>query len=120
MANPNQNINQGKKDLKEVADIVGVLDDGFQSLADRITGVVDAMSEASSEARNFDRISRDINSTLNAISRQNEKSIRNQIELNSGQLASKKSGLRLAKEEIRRDLKELQQQLKQLEDETDN
>ena len=90
MADPNQNINQGKKNLKEVSDIVGALDEGFQSLADRITGVVDAMSEASSEARNFDRISRDINSTLNAISRQNEKSIRNQIELNSGQLASKK------------------------------
>ena len=40
--------------------------------------------------------------------------------MKEGQLASKKSGLRLAKEEIRRDLKELQQQLKQLEDETDN
>ena len=31
-----------------------------------------------------------------------------------GQLASKKSGLRLAKEEIRRDIKELEQQLSEL------
>jgi hypothetical protein len=35
--------------------------------------------------------------------------------MKEGQLASKKSGLRLAKEEIRRDLKVLQQQLKELE-----
>jgi hypothetical protein len=37
--------------------------------------------------------------------------------MKEGQLASKKSGLRLAKEEIKRDLKELQQQLKELENE---
>lgn len=40
--------------------------------------------------------------------------------MKEGHLVSKKSGLRLAKEEIRRDLKELEQQLKQLEDETNN
>jgi hypothetical protein len=90
MANPNQNINQGKKDFKEIADIVGALDDGFQSLADRINNVVDSISEASDELKNFSRINKDINSTMNSLARSNEKLIKNQRALMDGQLSSKK------------------------------
>lgn len=90
MANPNQNINQGKKDLKEIGDIVGALDDGFQSLADRISNVVDSISEASDELKNFSRINKDINSTMNSLARTNEKLIKNQRALMDGQLSSKK------------------------------
>ena len=90
MANPNQNINQGKKDLKEIAEIVGALDDGFQSLADRISGVVDEIKDANNEATIFSRIKKDINSTLNSISRASERLIKNEVELAYGQLSSKK------------------------------
>jgi hypothetical protein len=90
MANPNQNINQGKKDLKEISEIVGALDDGFQSLADRITGVVDEIKDANTQATIFSRVKKDINSTLNSISRASERLIKNEIELATGQLSSKK------------------------------
>lgn len=90
MADPNQNINQGKKDLKEITEIVGALDDGFQSLADRISGVVDEIKDANNEATIFSRIKKDISSTLNNIARANERLIKNEVELVSGQLSSKR------------------------------
>lgn len=90
MADPNQNINQGKKDLKEISDIVGALDEGFQSLTSRLTDLAEGLTDIVSDARAFSRIQKDTISTLNKLAKTNEKLIKNQIDLNNGQLSSKK------------------------------
>ena len=88
--NPQEEAKKAKKELQGINEIVGALDDGFQSLTSRLTDVVDELKDASGEATLFSRIQKDTLSSLNSISRANEKLIKNQIELNSGSLSSKK------------------------------
>lgn len=90
MADPNENIRNGKRDLKEISDIVGALDDGFQSLSSRLTDLAEGLTDIVDDARAFSRIQKDTISTLNKLARTNEKLIKNQIDLNNGQLSSKK------------------------------
>jgi hypothetical protein len=90
MADPNQNIRDGKKDLNEISAIVGALDDGFQSLTSRLTDLAEGLSNIVDDARAFSRVQKDTISTLNKLAKTNEKLIKNQIDLNNGQLSSKK------------------------------
>ena len=76
--------------LKEISSIVGALDEGFQSLGNKLRDIVDDFQDVNGEATLFSRITKDTVSTLNSISRVNEKLIRNQVDLNDGQLSSKK------------------------------
>jgi hypothetical protein len=88
--NPQEEAKKAKKELQGINEIVGALDDGFQSLTSRLTNVVDELKDASGEATLFSRIQKDTLSSLNSISRANERLIKNQIDLNNGSLSSKK------------------------------
>jgi hypothetical protein len=90
MADPNEEIDRGKKSLKEISDIVGALDDGFQSLTSRLSDLAEGLTDIVDNARAFSRVQKDTISTLNKIAKANEKLIKNQISLNEGQLSSKK------------------------------
>jgi hypothetical protein len=90
MADPNEEIDRGKKSLKEISDIVGALDDGFQSLTSRLSDLAEGLTDVVDNARAFSRVQKDTISTLNKIAKANEKLIKNQISLNEGQLSSKK------------------------------
>ena len=88
--NPQEEAKKAKKELQGINEIVGALDDGFQSLTSRLTDVVDELKEASGEATFFSRIQKDTLSSLKSISRANERLIKNQIDLSNGSLSSKK------------------------------
>ena len=90
MANPNEEIDKSKKNLKEISDIVGALDDGFQSLTARLSDLAEGLTEVVDDAKAFSRIQKDTVSTLNRAAKANEKLIKNQIDLYNGQLSSKR------------------------------
>ena len=114
MADPNENIRNGKKDLKEISDIVGVLDEGFQSLTSRLTDLAEGLTDIVNDARAFSRIQKDTISTLNKLAKANEKLIKNQIDLNNGQLSSKKINEQINEITATREI--LEQRLKNLTD----
>jgi hypothetical protein len=89
MATPSEESEKAKKQLKEVSDIVGALDEGFRELTSRLTDVVDEIKEGSSELTSFNNVTKDINRSLRSISKANEDLIKNQIKLNQGKLTSK-------------------------------
>ncbi len=86
---PSGESDKAKKSLKEVSDIVGVIDEGFRELTSRLTDVVDEIKEGANELTSFNNVTKDVNRSLRSMSKVNEDLIKNQVKLNQGKLSSK-------------------------------
>lgn len=86
---PSEESDKAKKSLKEVSEIVNVIDEGFRELTSRLTDVVDEIKEGANELTSFNNVTKDVNRSLRSMSKVNEDLIKNQVKLNQGKLSSK-------------------------------
>jgi hypothetical protein len=80
---------EAKKALEDIKGITGALEEGFRSLGNRLSDIVDEIKESTSEARSFDLVYRDINRSVKSLSKTTEDQIKNQIKLNEKSISSK-------------------------------
>jgi methyl-accepting chemotaxis protein len=86
---PAKKAEEAKKALEDIKGITGALEEGFRSLGNRLSDIVDEIKDSTSEARSFDLVYRDINRSVKSLSKTTEDQIKNQVKLNEKSISSK-------------------------------